>query len=244
MRVHVITTLHNDGYELFGKQNINTWNDFFPAEWSITYYAEGHSPIFPRRIKVVDFLQKCSKWTNFHNEVKKQARGLEGRELNRYKKALRWSFKMFALLDALKNKNERFVLWLDSDVRAMSTISEDWLTKLNKKCIACKLEKLKVGDHIETGAILIDTDHIDTDKVTSWIKEGYEEFKILDINKPWDGIWMASLLTAGNVAWSNVDLIGKSNSRNHWLIHDVGKNKFTNSSFNAQSGRKIDTELI
>ena len=52
MTVEVVTTLHVDGYNLYGKNSIPTWEQYFPADWSITYYAENHIPELSNRVKV------------------------------------------------------------------------------------------------------------------------------------------------------------------------------------------------
>lgn len=246
MTVNVITTLHKDGYDLYGSSNLKTWSKFFPQDWNITYYAEKHNPVLPPNFKILDFDQVCPEWQSFYRAVKNSLSDSKDKKIiNRHKKALRWSFKMFSLLHSLSNTNQDYLIWLDSDIIATKPCPDRWIEKnLGKKCIAGQLERLKVGSHIETGALIFDINHKDIIKIKEWIQLGYYENKILEQDKPWDGIWMAKLLMQGNVSWNNVKIVNQKVQGDKWLMHDVGKIKFKNIDFNNKSGRSPDTELI
>lgn len=256
MSVTVITTLHQDGYNLYGKENLESWCEFFPSDWGITYYAEKHKPEFSNRISVVDFDHHCPTWQTYYDAVKNKLAAdplkTDNKRKNWYKKALRWSFKMYALLDSLKNPKTRYVVWLDADVEARQQPKDQWIEQcLNNACIAGQLEKLKAGGHIETGILIIDTQHPDISKIIDWIELGYVKFKILDEDKAWDGIWMAKLLQTRTVSWRNLQMLELNKTAKpfthenlSWLSHKVGKRKFDNSNFDVRSGRNKDQELI
>jgi hypothetical protein len=256
MSVKVITTLHEDGYNLYGSEHIATWVEYFPTSWNIVYYAEKHSPEFNNRVEVVDFDVECSNWQNFYDTVKQKIENDPRRSdikiMNWYKKALRWSFKMFALMHALKNTSERYVVWLDSDVIALRRPKDDWInTCLNGQCLAGQLEFIKEGGHVETGILIIDLHHPDIDKLYNWIALGYIENKILEEKKAWDGIWIAKLVQSNSFAWNNISMVIQQNvakafSDNNlkWLRHRVGKAKFRETKISARSGRSAKNELI
>jgi hypothetical protein len=256
MSVTVVTTLHKDGYDLYGLENLTTWSTMFPQDWNIVYYSEKHTPTLPDRVKVVDFDQQCPGWLNFYSAVqakfKQENNPNDEKRKNWYKKALRWSFKMYTVLDAIKTCNTRYLIWLDADVWASRQPGKKWITDcLNNTSLAAQLEFIKAGGHIETGILIFDLHHPDTEKIYNWISEGYVDFKILDENKPWDGIWMAKLLQTNTVKWNNLDMVIKgdiakafSNERLSWLVHGVGKKKFHKTAVNQRSGRSPDQELI
>jgi hypothetical protein len=256
MSVKVITTLHKDGYELYGSEHIPTWAEYFPSDWKIVYYAEKHSPTFSERIDVVDFDVECATWQDFYNAVKNKINSapqqLDVKAMNWYKKALRWSFKMFTLMHALKNTEERYLIWLDADVIAMHKPTDNWILEcLDNKCLAGQLEFVKAGGHVETGILIIDLHHPDIDILYNWIKLGYVEYKILEEEKAWDGIWIAKLVQSNTIAWNNISMVIQqkvakafSDNKLKWLRHRVGKHKFQETKISARSGRTVDNELI
>lgn len=238
--VHVVTTLHRDGYELYGKKYINTWANYFPADWKISYYAEDHCPELNSRINIIDFHNNCIDWKHFYLYVQDCAKDLKDKKaLNRYKKALRWSFKMFTLLNALETSTERYVIWLDSDVIANTAPSEKWIHQvINGKCIAGQMESVKGIPHVETGLLVVDTHHPDVNKVKNWIAKGYIQKQILQEAKPWDGIWIAKLFKSNTVATQLIQL-----KTYKWFTHIVGDDKFT-IDYSGRSGRTKESELI
>ena len=250
--IKVVTTLHEDGYNLYGKKYINSWTAFFPEDWKIDYYAEKHDPVFNQRVNVLDFNTTCPEWLEYYTHIKNLSKTLQNnKEKNRLKKALRWSFKMFTLLHALKNKETRYVIWMDADVYASKSPSDNWLDSvLKNKCIAGQLEHVKGFPHVETGILIIDTEHPDIQKIISWIEKGYIQKHILNESKPWDGAWIGKLFVSDTVECNNIrvvvrDNVARSFTTNslQWLTHSVGDFKFPNN-YSGRSGRTESAELI
>jgi hypothetical protein len=253
--VTVVTTLHEDGYKLYGQSNLQTWSSLFPKEWKIKYYSEKHKPELSPRVEVLDFDQTCPEWQDFYSAVKDRFNNENDQDEKRknwYKKALRWSFKMYTVLHALKNCDSKYLVWIDADVKAAKSPDAKWIEKcLKNTCVAAQLEFIKAGGHIETGILIFDREHKDIQKVYDWIYKGYVDHQILDEGKPWDGIWMAKLLKGNTIAWNNLTMVTKkdlalafSHKDLQWLVHGVGKRKFNKSLLNVRSGRTNDNELI
>jgi len=240
MSVKIVTTLHKDGYDLYGR-NLDSWARYFPAAWKIDYYAESHDPSFPSRIAVRDFHKECEQWNDFYEHIAAITRTLDNnKKINWYKKALRWSFKMFTTLNAIENSTDRYVVWLDADVIVKHSPNKDWLAEaLQNKCFAGKLEHIKQTPHIESGILIFDCENSEISTVSNWLKQGYVDKEILNETKPWDGFWLAKLALSKTVTWNNVNLF----SRNSFLEHCVGDNKFT-SQYSGRSGRTKNSELI
>lgn len=256
MTATVVTTLHKDGYKLYGQENLKTWDRMFPKDWNILYYCEKHNAVLPARITILDFDQTCPGWEDFYYTVKNkysQENTVDIKRKNWYKKALRWSFKMYTILHAMKNCKTRYLIWLDADVKASRPADPNWIVGcLNDTALAAQLEFIKAGGHIETGILIFDLEHKDSQKIYDWIYKGYVNFEILEEDKPWDGIWLAKLLLQKNVvSWNNLNMVIKSNVAKafsnkslSWLVHVVGKTKFKTSELNVRSGRTVDNELI
>lgn len=250
--VKVVTTLHEDGYNLYGKTFIPTWIKYFHTHWDIFYYAENHTPHFNNLVHLLDFHTVCPQWQKFYNHVKKLKEDTKNKkEINRLRKALRWSFKMFTLLHALENTKHDYLIWMDSDVYASNSPNEKWIQQvIGSSCFAGQRETVKGFTHIETGIIVINMKHKDIPKLINWIKQGYIEYKILNENKPWDGAWIGKLADSGDVDFKNISMVttekhakafsGKSLK---WLHHRVGDAKFPND-YSGRSGRTNTSELI
>lgn len=256
-KVHVVTTLHQDGYNLYGKDFIKTWELNFPSDWKIDYYTEGHTPEFGKRVNVLDFNETCVEWQDYYKHIQHQVETItDKKQINRYKKALRWSFKMFTLLHALKTSTSDYVMWLDADVYARAKPPTGWIEKiLNGQCVAGQVENVKGFTHIETGILPISMKHPEVNKVINWIEKGYVHKEILDLPKPWDGIWIGKMydnkLVPINVLKmlilekNNIPVTAKafSNEALNWLVHKVGDKKFGNE-YSGRSGRSKGSELI
>jgi hypothetical protein len=247
MTVKVITTLHKDGYDLYGRDHIQTWAKYFPKEWEIIYYSEKHIPELDSRVNIVDFDTVCPEWQDFYSYVKKlynKNKDNPSRNLNWHLKALRWSFKMFAVMHAMKNSNHRYLVWLDADIFANRSPDVGWIERcLASTAMAAQLEVLKVGNHFETGVLIFDLNHLDSSKIFDWIHLGYVDKKVLDEDKAWDGIWMAKLIN-NRLPWNNVKLSGRFKHESTWLTHRVGKEKFQETKINERSGRTSEQELL
>lgn len=257
MTVQVVTTLHQDGYNLYGKDYIKSWEAYFPRDWIIDYYAEDHDPVFSDRVNIINFKETCTLWQDFYDFIKLRTQTItDKKELNKYRKALRWSFKMFTLLHALENPKARYVIWMDSDVYCTKSPSSNWIQDMmNGCCIAGQLEFVKGFPHVETGFLPIDTKHPDINKVINWIKQGYIERKILGEPKPWDGAWIGKLFDSNTVSCKKIRMMihdkgdkqsvarAFSNESLLWLTHKVGDGKF-NEDYSGRSGRKKSSELI
>jgi hypothetical protein len=255
--VKVVTTLHLDGYNLYGKTFIQTWEKYFPKDWQIDYYAENHTPSFSDRVRVLDFNSLCPDWLDFYNYVKSINTSNDKKQVNSLKKALRWSFKMFTLVHALENADTDYVIWVDADVYATQSPPKDWIESvIESSCIAGQVERVKHATHIETGIVIINTKHLHTQMVIDWIKEGYVHKKILNEPKPWDGFWMGKLYDSNTVDFKKIWMLIKektstrtglarafSDPKLSWLTHRLGDVKF-DEHYSGRSGRTSDTELL
>jgi hypothetical protein len=252
----VVTTLHTDGYNLYGKRFIETWEKHFPTDWSIDYYSENHVPKFSDRICVLDFNSMCPEWTEFYDHVKAIG-ATDRKEINRLKKALRWSFKMFTLAHAIKHATTDYVIWMDSDVYAKCPPSKNWIQGvLGTSCVAGQVESVKHATHIETGILIVNVKHPDTSTLVNWIEQGYHYKKILDEPKPWDGFWIGKLYDSKTIDFKTIQMVIReqtsaksdlavafSDHQLSWLAHRVGDRKF-DESYSGRSGRTTDTELL
>jgi hypothetical protein len=160
------------------------------------------------------------------------------------------------LLHALKTSTSDYVIWLDADVYARSKPVDNWIQRiLDGKCIAGQLESVKGFTHIETGILPISMRHPEVNKVIDWIDKGYVHREILDVPKPWDGIWIGKMYDSKLVSMNILKMLALrttsatitdkefSHQSLKWLVHNVGDKKFGNV-YSGRSGRSKQAELI
>ncbi|MFO1145782.1 MAG: hypothetical protein U1E33_04135 [Rhodospirillales bacterium] len=144
-RVAVVTTCNAEGYELYGRRMIESFDRHFPADINLLVYAEGFAPELPSdRVIPVDLLEACPDLVAFkarHHE-NPRARGKEprgrrpwvrvkwhknGSRLPRVK--LKWvdwgigyrwdavhGHKCFAIFDAATRCGTDVLCWMDAKI--------------------------------------------------------------------------------------------------------------------------------
>ena len=238
----VITTFSVDGYELYGKKMINAWLKFWPSNTTLTVYTEGYSldEKDPRLIEI-DINKACPNLQIFKDRSKAVFKGSDKKIKRHTDKAIRWSHKIYAISHALNYKCD-YLIFLDGDTYSNDIIPPNFAQLLVKDHLfAVHFENLKHGLHFETGLISFNLNHSQIPILKEELQKGYDNFKIYDLPKAWDGFWFAHLsnvfkldvLNLGNGVFTNPLVKGR-------IIHNVGKEKFNNSSieYDKYSGRK------
>jgi hypothetical protein len=161
--IKFITTFSNSGYHVYGKSWIQSFLEKTKNYPNITakIYVNGMdlSKFNYDKIEVVDYdieVSQRNKWAKLFN--------FESRH-DQWNKdlALKFSFKSFVMLDALKKISDGYVIWLDADCVFIHDNFDNWPENLlNKTFIACQRES--GSEHIESGIIIFDSEHKDKEK--------------------------------------------------------------------------------
>lgn len=246
----VITTFGKTGKELYGNQFLKTFLEYWPNNIKLTVYYEDWEPdLFDDRIEYLDIDKIIPEVNNFRDHCRTCIDQLPKHEklqkrINWYNKAIRWSFKSFVMLNELKRKDSRYIIWLDGDVTTLKTPSPVIAEKtLNSCAFASQLEFIKGNNHCESGYVAFDTDHPDTNKIVDHISDGYENYKVLTLDKPWDGFWLALMIKQG-ISFNNlnIDKVGSGKTfTNRYLFgvlnHNVGNRKLKDNGLHHITGR-------
>lgn len=246
----VITTFGKTGKELYGNQFLRTFLEHWPNDIKLTVYYEDWIPdLFDTRIEYLDIDAVIPEVNKFRdhcieciNQMPKQER--VQKRINWYNKAIRWSFKSFVMYKELERKESRYIIWLDGDVTTLRRPDPRIAEKtLNGCAFASQLEFIKGNNHCESGYVAFDTDHPDNSKIIEHIKNGYEKYKVLTLDKPWDGFWLALMLSQG-ISFNNLnrDRVGSDKTftnRNLYgvLKHNVGNRKLKDNGLHHITGR-------
>ena len=236
--VAVVTTFAKDHINIYGKKFVESFKAY--CNYPLYIYAEdftendiGH--------KVVDFYTAIPEHKEFKENIEQLKSNASTKESNRLRKALRWSYKSFSTIHALENIKTDYIVWIDADVRTLSTIPANLIEHIcEKNLLMCYPQVLSEGIHIESGFVIFNKRHSNISQVIDHYKNGYYKNQILTIPKPWDGYWLSSLVYSNLQSECKLVLTPFSNIRQYFK-HDVGKNKFRATRLNKYSGRSENT---
>lgn len=251
MITKVVTTFGRAGKELYGNQFIETFLKYWPSDILLTIYYEDWEPdIIDSRIEYINIDESIPEVNQFRDFCQIEIDKLtdkKSKSINWFNKAIRWSFKSLVMHTELKRKQADFVIWLDGDVSTLATpIPKFAETLLKGNAFASQLEFIKGANHCESGIVVFDTNHKDCSKIIDHLYTGYVDKQVLKLSKPWDGFWLALMISNGiSFTDLNKDRIGHGKTftnRNLFnvLNHNVGNRKLKNNNLHAITGRGFD----
>lgn len=249
----IITTFGKSGKSLYGDKFISSYLNHWPESVPLTVYKEDWDPdIIRSNILYLDIDKEIPEVNKFRDHCLGLIANLpkedkKSKKINWYNKAIRWSFKSLVMWKELSKPSSRFIIWLDGDVETLKPPIENIAeTLLKGKCYASQLERIKGNWHCESGIVVFDTHHPQIHKVISHLSDGYIHYQVLNLDKPWDGFWLAKMIEQG-ISFNdlNKDNIGHSKTfRNRHLSgvlhHNVGNRKLKDNNLHAITGRGIN----
>tara|TARA_B100000131_G_C18073611_1_gene595511 strand:+ start:290 stop:1081 length:792 start_codon:yes stop_codon:yes gene_type:complete len=160
--VTIVTTFNDDGYSLYGKNMLKSFDKKMPKINFLAYY-EGSNPDLLKetsRIKYIDLEKMCPDLVAFKKRWKDvPAANGEFRGVKSFKyHAVRFSHKMFCIYHAATTVNSKYLIWCDADTEAKKKFDKKTLTDMlpvGKYC--AYLGRPKV--YSECGFMIFDTTH-------------------------------------------------------------------------------------
>jgi|13_taG_2_1085334.scaffolds.fasta_scaffold12675_3 hypothetical protein len=232
--VVVITTFAQDHINLYGKRFVDTFKRY--CRYPLYIFAEDFSSDQFYGHTVYDYYKHIPEQLTFKNNILNLFPSLDTKEQNRLRKALRWSYKGFAIWYALKNIDTKYIVWIDADVETLSKIPSSLISSLcEDKLLMCYPQRMKGSLHVESGFVIFNKQHPEIDLVIQHYENGYLNQQVLELSKPWDGFWLGKFIEQSNncclerTPFKNIESFFK---------HYVGKEKFQDTSLNKYSGRK------
>jgi len=255
MTTAVVTTFSNTGKSLYGNNFIKTFLKFWPKNIKLVVYYENWIPdiideqIIYKDIKseipeVKAFVEHCNSHISLLPKDIKKAK-----KINWYNKAIRWCFKSLVMYKELSNSDYDYIIWLDADVTTLSAVKDSIASDiLGKSVFASQMQIIDGDKHCESGIAVFSTRHKQTHTVIDHLRDGYVDFNILTLKKPWDGFWLALLD-------KKVKFYDMNNPKDHHpayrrtffnkhiagiLSHDVGNKKLKDAGLHKITGRGVD----
>jgi len=203
-----ITSFSPKGYELYGKRFLESFVRNWPCD-VVVYYEElpdfQHENVIYKPIMSVfgmkAFLAYC--------DINPIFRGRTPLGYNYNLDARKFSFKVFAQLDALKN-NEGKIIWLDADSVMKKPVTKEFIDSLFDSQAICLLGR--DGFHCESGFVGFDVGHQNFDEFLERYENCYRRGQIFRLDR-----WHDCEALEWAIAQSG---IGVKNLSNHWNVGD------------------------
>jgi len=179
MKYAVITTFHQPGLTQYAQTMIDTFEEYWPDTVDLYCYAEDCKPITTKpNVHVLDLHEQSPDLVQFKNKYKDVpwANGMEMKETgwpfetNNFKwDAVRFSNKVFTVIDAVRNTPADWVIWLDADSKTHSPVTLEFLQRVCPSNHFVSYLGRRAKYHSECGWVAYNVRHRDADQfVTDW----------------------------------------------------------------------------
>lgn len=179
MKYAVITTFHQPGLTQYAQTMIDTFEQYWPDTVDLYCYAEDCKPITTKpNVHVLDLHEQSPDLVQFKEKYRNVpwANGMEMKETgwpfetNNFKwDAVRFSNKVFTVIDAVRNIPADWVIWLDADSKTHSPVTEEFLQRVCPANHFVSYLGRRAKYHSECGWVAYNVRHRDADQfVTDW----------------------------------------------------------------------------
>lgn len=230
--IKFITTFSKSGYHVYGKRWIETFIEMTGEYENITaeIFVDGmdardvHSNEKVKVYNYHDSITQHSQWEKlFLSETSKTYSWL-------IDSCIKFSFKSFVMMHALRNTDEGYVIWLDGDCEIINNNYDTWPENiLENKFMACQREKGET--HVETGVVVFDSEHKDKNKFLETFESLYmipEKFNSFD--QLFDGFVVGRTLDTTDVSYVDLNkeygLDGIQSDPSSTFLHPEIKSRF------------------
>lgn len=210
----------------------------------LTVYTENVAVVKHPKLCEIDLESVCPALVVFKAHCRdKVLQAGHRKQQNYFLKAAKWSHKVFAMQHALDNSTNRYVVWLDADTYTTAQIPDAWAEQvLQGACFSAHSERIRHGQHIESGLVIFDRDHPDIPTIQKFLARPYvTPYDIFNLTKPWDSFWLWEL--SQKVAFHDLNsgrIFGHPMVK-PYLTHDVGKRKYKQAGINPYTLNKNST---
>jgi hypothetical protein len=192
------TTFNDNGYDLYGKTWIETFvkiANYYPSIKAKIYYEGRQPPIVHPNITYVSFTKEIPYHKVWKDQLHKRSNHDE------YVKTMieRFSYKSFVIQDVLNKHTDDYLIWLDGDcVFKAADYSNFPKNLLGDKFLACQVEENHDLNHVESGILIFNGKHPDTQRFNERFIKNYTFEELLPMGQPYDGfVVFRSLLMSG-----------------------------------------------
>jgi len=204
-KIKFITTFSDSGYHVYGKSWIESFLEKTKNYPNITakIYVNGMdlSKFNYDKIEVVDFdveIPEQQTWVDLFRKY--SIHDQWNQDLG-----IKFSYKSFVMLKALKTLHDGYVIWLDADCVFINDEFDHWPEQLlNNTFVACQRED--GSEHIESGIVIFDSEHTDKQKYIDKFESLYltpSEFN--NFGQFFDGFAIGRTINSINIPYVNLN---------------------------------------
>ena len=179
MKYAVITTFHQPGLSQYAQTMIDTFEQYWPDSVDLYCYAENCTPKTTKpNVHVLDLHQQSPDLVEFKEKYRNVpwANGMQMKETglnfeaNNFEwDAVRFSNKVFTVIDAVRNTTADWVIWLDADSKTHSPVTEQFLQQVCPENHFVSYLGRRAKYHSECGWVAYNVRHPDAAQfVTDW----------------------------------------------------------------------------
>jgi hypothetical protein len=185
MKISVVTTFHQAGYEKYGRKMIQTFLTNWPKEITLHVYAEDAKVTeIAENLVIHNLHQEVPDLVNFKNKWRGvlKANGDVTNDPIRSKRkdagkgfkwdAVRFSHKVYSIFQCAKTSNSDILLWMDADMICHSPISYNQVIEFCQKGDLCFLGR--IGKYTECGLYSMNLNSIDVRNFLSKFQQFYD----------------------------------------------------------------------
>jgi hypothetical protein len=134
MKIAIVTTFNENGFETYGERMVKSFNERLPAEVDILVFTEGFTLETDKpRVKIYDLPSESpelvnlkARWKDVPKANGYQTNDTSGKPDFKYD-AVRFSHKVFAIMAANKLTDADILIWVDGDTFAFENIPFDFI---------------------------------------------------------------------------------------------------------------------
>jgi hypothetical protein len=241
MKIEIITSFNQRYYDMIGKECVETFLKFWPAEYSLTCYVEEFELPPTTRINQISFDKLGQDYINFQNDQK-----LNGREKIFGKKA-------YSIIHALKNSTSERIIWIDADVITENHLPKELLlmhcpsdTLLTYMRVTHHMEKgnyeSKTVPSAESGFFIVNAVHKDFKSFANRYEEYYNNRIRENLRRFYDGDVLGAVAQEFEKSSKIIDLCKDFTKPYKTPLKHIQLGKFLHH-YKAKSAKELFTQL-
>jgi hypothetical protein len=146
----------------YGVEMLNSFFQNWPNEITLTAYIENShfadDSLVKDKIIIKEFHENIPQYNNFVNSYKHKEKKTADYRFD----AFRFAYKVYAIAEAIKNTQTKYLIWLDADIRTYTKLPINFLNTIVKEdCYLSFLgrEHVKNVNYSECGFLIFNTEH-------------------------------------------------------------------------------------
>jgi len=234
--VVLATTFSENGYNKYGKSWIESVKKYWSPDINVHLYLDFTVPNLPSNFKILSFKRNFSTiQKNLIERVNDHYKDSKGKGLVIKDKTIKFSHKMFVVLNEIKNVSLKNFVWLDGDVETIDFVDKNFILKINDgKFLGCQTEKQTHRyPHIESGILIFDLANQHVKQFYSLLKLFYTSEFLFKLKKPYDGYVIGYILKKYKFSFydfnKGLKIVGKTSHADETFQHPLLQEKFVHN---------------